>query len=111
MRVEGQKIEHGVFLSAVQRLERVGRKPVGQFLVFRAVTVPAAAVPDDHVHIVAGNISAADITVIIVFAIEWTDFIRRHRCSTIAVLYARTRERSSPLPSLIRADRSNDVYS
>jgi hypothetical protein len=65
-------------------LERIGRETVGQFLVFRAVTVATAAITDDHIHIVTGDVSAADITVVIVFAIEWTDSIRRHKRSTIA---------------------------
>jgi hypothetical protein len=53
-------------------------EPVGQLHVFDAFRVTAAAVSDDHVHIMRRDIAATNITVVIVFAVKWADVGSSH---------------------------------
>ena len=53
-------------------------KAISEFHVFGALEVPSTAESDNHVHIVWRYVLAADIAVIIVFAIEWTDIFDFH---------------------------------
>lgn len=63
---------------------------IGKLLVFKTIIVTAAAEPDDLIHIVRGNIPAADIAEIIIFTVKRTDYVGRHEyliCKTSKVHY------------------------
>jgi hypothetical protein len=59
-------------------MNQLVRKPVGQFQEFGAVGMTAAAVTDDHVHIVGRDIPAPHVAVIIEFPVKWTDIRFSH---------------------------------
>jgi hypothetical protein len=45
-------------------------KAVCQFLILEALFEATAAIPDDHIYIVGGDVTAAHIAVIVVFSIK-----------------------------------------
>jgi hypothetical protein len=51
---------------------------VGKFLIFETATITAAAVFDDHVDIIAGDITTADIAEILIFTVKRADRTGRH---------------------------------
>jgi hypothetical protein len=59
--------------SAFNQVVQFAGKTVGQFQVLNALTVAAAAITNDHVDVMGGDITAPHIAVVIVFAVEWTD--------------------------------------
>ena len=58
-------------------------KTIRQLHVFGAVGEATVAEPDDHVHIMRRYVLTANITIIIVFAIEWTDIRGFHWCPLV----------------------------
>jgi hypothetical protein len=59
-------------LSALYQFYDLCREPFGQFLVFKAFAVAAAAELDDQVDIVRRYVAAADIAEVIALAVEGT---------------------------------------
>ena len=55
------------------RLNKLPGEAFGQFPVFGALGMTAAAKPDDHIDIIRRDIFVSHIAVIVVYAIKWTD--------------------------------------
>ena len=79
-----------MYESACYQVCQLVWKAVRQLHIFDAFLVAAAAVSDDHVHIVRRDISATNVAVIIVFAVEWTDVGFSHILLALKLLLSYT---------------------
>ena len=67
-----------MYVSTRYQMFEFAWEPVGQLHVLDAFHVTAAAVSDYHVHIVRRDIATTNITVVIVFAVKWTNVGSSH---------------------------------